>query len=191
MVYIQYITRLQYINRHYFGTPICVPCLFPAFVFLLCHWRRPGSFTMSWHMGVVLIKSGGVGSTCHKPLVPCVTPRTHVRLPLSVKTLRLSSSDGKWLIHSVKLSLQIWKPEKKHENNCLYRWPGAFQNPCELINLRALKITILSKIKAFNVWVSYFVLNFKGSTLDILLIHWKITILYNVKNSSAPRFKSS
>ena len=51
------------------------------------------------------------------------------------------------------------------------------------------------KFTSFNVWVRYFVWNFKGtlwnSTQNILLIHWKIRFLYNIGILRALRFKSS
>ena len=52
---------------------------------------------------------------------------------------------------------------------------GRFKNAYELLNLRALKISIFYKIISFNVWVRYFLWNFKGtlsnSTQNILSIH--------------------
>ena len=51
------------------------------------------------------------------------------------------------------------------------------------------------KSTSFNVWVRYFVWNFKGtlwnSTQNILPIHWKIWFLYNMEILRALRFKSS
>ena len=51
------------------------------------------------------------------------------------------------------------------------------------------------KSTSFNVWVRYFVWNFKGtlwnSTQNILPIHWKIWFLYNMEILRAPGFKSS
>ena len=51
------------------------------------------------------------------------------------------------------------------------------------------------KSTSFNVWVRYFVWNFKGylwnSTQNILPIHWKIPSLYNIEILRALRFKSS
>ena len=51
------------------------------------------------------------------------------------------------------------------------------------------------KSTSFNVWVRYFVWNFKGtfwnSTQNILPIHWKIWFLYNIEILRALRFKSS
>ena len=48
---------------------------------------------------------------------------------------------------------------------------------------------------SFNVWVRYFVWNFKGhlwnSTQNILPIHWKMWFLYNTEILRALRFKSS
>ena len=48
---------------------------------------------------------------------------------------------------------------------------------------------------SFNVWVRYFVWNFKGtlwnSTQNILPIHWNIWLLYNIEMLRALRFKSS
>ena len=51
------------------------------------------------------------------------------------------------------------------------------------------------KSTSFNVWVRYFVWNFKGtlwnSPQNILPIHWKIWFLYNIEILRALRFKSS
>ena len=51
------------------------------------------------------------------------------------------------------------------------------------------------KSTSFNVWVTYFVWNFKGtlwnSTQNILPIHWKVWFLYNIEILRALRFKSS
>ena len=61
-----------------------------------------------------------------------------------------------------------------------HQLPGErFKNMYELLNLRALKISqCCIKFISFNVWVRYFVWNFKGylwnSTQNILLIHWKM-----------------
>ena len=53
---------------------------------------------------------------------------------------------------------------------------------------------MLYKIASFNVWVRYFVWNFKGylwnSTLNILPIHWQMWILFTGEKLSALRFKS-
>ena len=72
-----------------------------------------------------------------------------------------------------------------------------FKNTYELLNLRALKYSPVIEIQIFqiNVWVRYFVWNFKGalwnSTQNILPIHWKIWFLYNIDILRALRFKSS
>ena len=51
------------------------------------------------------------------------------------------------------------------------------------------------KSAPFNVWVKYFVCNFKvtlwNSTQNILPTHWKIWFLYNIEILRALRFKSS
>ena len=51
------------------------------------------------------------------------------------------------------------------------------------------------KCTSFNVWVTFFVWNFKGylwnSTQNIVPIHWKVRFLYNVENVRALIFKSS
>ena len=48
---------------------------------------------------------------------------------------------------------------------------------------------------SFNVWVRYFVWNFKGtlwnSTQNIFPIHWKVWFLYNIEILRALKFKSS
>ena len=74
-------------------------------------------------------------------------------------------------------------------------WPGGhFKNAYELLNLRALKFSPVNEIQC-NVWVRYFVWNFKGtlwnSTQNILPVHWKIWFLYNIEILRALRFKSS
>ena len=72
----------------------------------------------------------------------------------------------------------------------LERSEGRFKNIDDLLNLRALKIST-----SFNVWMRYFVWNFKGtlwnSTQNILSIHWKMCILFESDNFRALRFKSS
>ena len=72
---------------------------------------------------------------------------------------------------------------------------GHFKNTYELLNVRALKFPCCIKIISFNVWVRYFVWNFKGhlwnSTQNILPIHWKMWILFTNENLRALRFKSS
>ena len=54
---------------------------------------------------------------------------------------------------------------------------------------------MLIKSTSFNVWVRYFVQNFKGtlwnSSQNILPMHWKIWFLYYVEILRALRFKSS
>ena len=60
-----------------------------------------------------------------------------------------------------------------------------FKNTYGLLNPRALRISMLYTIISFNVWVRYFVWNFKGtfsnSIQNILPIHWKMYILYTYK----------
>ena len=72
---------------------------------------------------------------------------------------------------------------------------GRFKNTHELLNLRALKFSPVNKNTSFNVWVRYFVWNFKGtlwnSTQNTLPIHWKMQFLYNIAILRALRFKSS
>ena len=67
---------------------------------------------------------------------------------------------------------------------------GRFKNTCELLNFH-----LSMKFTSFNVWVRYFVWNFKGTlwnfTQNILPIHWKILFLYNFEILRALRFKSS
>ena len=59
----------------------------------------------------------------------------------------------------------------------------------------ALKFSPVNKCTSFNVWIRYFVWNFKGnlwnSTQNILPIHWKIQFLYNIEILRALGFKSS
>ena len=72
---------------------------------------------------------------------------------------------------------------------------GGFKNTYELLNLRALKFSSVTESTSFNVWVKYFVWNFKGtlwnSTQNIIPIHWKIWFLYNIEILRALGFKSS
>ena len=88
----------------------------------------------------------------------------------------------------------IAKPGNK---TVVHLWPGGcFKNTYELLNLRALNLShVNKKSTSFNVWVRYFVWNFKGtlwnSTQNILSIHWKILFLYNIEILRALRFKSS
>ena len=87
-----------------------------------------------------------------------------------------------------------WILNNQHTVNLLVFW-GAFQKRIyiyELLNLRALKISMLCCIKiiSFN-----FVWNFKGylwnSTQNILPMHWKRYISFTGENLRALRFKSS
>ena len=65
----------------------------------------------------------------------------------------------------------------------------------ELLNLRALKISMLYKNHIFQCMGKIFVWDFKGylwnSTHNILPIHWKMRILFPGENFRALRFKSS
>ena len=88
-----------------------------------------------------------------------------------------------------------------------YRWlaslfthPSTTGHPFKCLHLGALKSktsqTPLWVIyTSFNVWVRYFVWNFKGylwnSTQHIFPIHWKICFLYNIAVLKTLRFKSS
>ena len=58
----------------------------------------------------------------------------------------------------------------------------------KILNFRCLKAA------CFNVWVRYFVPNFKGtlwnSTQNILPIGWKMCILLGIQNLRVPRFTS-
>ena len=66
----------------------------------------------------------------------------------------------------------------------LVRWtPGwCFKNDHELVNVGAVIFLSLKELHIFNVWVRYFVWNFKGylwnSTQNISPIHWKMGFLY-------------
>ena len=71
---------------------------------------------------------------------------------------------------------------------------GHFKNTLELVNLRAQHCI---RIISLNIWLRYFVWNFKGywylwnSTQNILPIHWKMCNLLRSENLGAPRFTSS
>ena len=70
---------------------------------------------------------------------------------------------------------------------------GHFKKAYELLNLRALKFSPVHKCTFCNVWVRYFVWNFKGylwnSTKNILPICWKMQFLYNADILRDLRFK--
>ena len=72
---------------------------------------------------------------------------------------------------------------------------GGGGNAHKLLNLRALNFYLCMKYTSFNVWVRYFVWNFKwylwNSTQYILPIHWKIRFLYCVEILRALGYKSS
>ena len=72
---------------------------------------------------------------------------------------------------------------------------GRFKNAYLLLNLRALKMSMLCKNHIFQCMVRYFVWNFKGylwnSTRNVLPIHWKMQILSTGENLRALRFKNS
>ena len=69
---------------------------------------------------------------------------------------------------------------------------GRFKNTYDLLNLGALNFHPSINYISFNVWVRYFVWNFKGylwnSTRNILPILWK---MWYVDNLWAIRFKTS
>ena len=72
---------------------------------------------------------------------------------------------------------------------------GRFRNTYELLHLRALKFSPVNKIHIFQCMGMIFLWNFKGtlwnSTQNILPIHWKIRILYNIEILRTLRSKSS
>ena len=80
------------------------------------------------------------------------------------------------LIHRKKLPLASILCLSQVGLVCLIDLGGRVKNAYELLNIRALKISMLHKIIYFNVWVRYFVWNFKGhhwnSTQNILPILW-------------------
>ena len=94
---------------------------------------------------------------------------------------------------SVPLVIWLWDDIPPSELEGLGVFWGRFKNAYELINLRALKISMLYKIASFNVWVRYLVWNFKGilwnSAENILPIHWKMCILLAGENLRALSFK--
>ena len=64
---------------------------------------------------------------------------------------------------------------------------GAFQKRVWALKSKSLKFQCCIKIISFNIWVRYFVWNFKGtwnSTQNILPIHWKMEILFTGENLS-------
>ena len=70
-----------------------------------------------------------------------------------------------------------------------------FKNVYELVNLRAKFSILYEKIVSVNVWVRYFVWNFKGSlwnsTQNIWPIHWKMCSLLTTEDLRVPRFTNS
>ena len=79
----------------------------------------------------------------------------------------------------------IRNPGGKHNNNI--DQGGRFKNIYELLNPRALKISMLYKNRIFQCMAKIF----WNSTQNILSIHWKMCILFTGKNLRALRFKSS
>ena len=71
---------------------------------------------------------------------------------------------------------------------------GAVSYAYKLVKLRALKFSTLYKILSFNVWVRYFVWNFKGicwnSTQNILPTH-RLMCSFSSSEYLFPRFTSS
>ena len=72
---------------------------------------------------------------------------------------------------------------------------GRFKNAYELLNLRALKISMLYKNHIFQCIGKIFCVEFQkylwNSTQNILPIRWKMWILFTTENLRALRFKSS
>ena len=70
-----------------------------------------------------------------------------------------------------------------------------FKITYEFLNRRALKFQHCIKIASFNVWIRYFVCNFKvtlwNSTQTIFLIHCNVCILCTSENLRTIKFKSS
>ena len=105
--------------------------------------------------------------------------------------VKLYLENGRLDCHGTKGSGVVRMPWCKTETTMWPRGRGycyrrgdlrcrCFKNTYELLNLRALKYSPVNEIQIFqiNVWVKYFVWNFKGtlwnSTQNILPIHWKI-----------------
>ena len=80
---------------------------------------------------------------------------------------------------------------------CDFEVCGSSQPGCKPVNTNpeALKYWFSIKHISSNVWVRYFVCYFKSylwnSKPNILPIHWKLRILYNVEKFRSLRFKSS
>ena len=88
-------------------------------------------------------------------------------------------SRGPYLHHPSKCWLDLVRYNQATE---IWR-VGCFINAYELFTLKTFKIQLCLKIVSFNVWVRYFVWNFKGSLwnstqniLPIHSIHWKMCI---------------
>ena len=114
-----------------------------------------------------------------------IYPISHIKINISSVSNRCTSDCSE----HCKLPTCVW-----HNSN-IWGSGGRFKNAYELLTLRALKFQCFIKDLSFNVWVRYFVWNFKGtlwnSTQNILPIHWKIWLLYNIEILRALRFKSS
>ena len=85
-------------------------------------------------------------------------------------------------------------------NHHTWSWDWAAQGGISKTHMSSwiwelLKLECCTKVISFNVWVRYFVWNFKGdlwnSTQNIIPIHWKMQILFTGENLRALRFKSS
>ena len=75
-------------------------------------------------------------------------------------------------------------------------WGGISKQTCMSSSIwELLNFHLWIKSTFCNVWITYFVWNFKGtlwnSTQNILPIHWKIWFLYNTEILKALRFESS
>ena len=113
---------------------------------------------------------------------------------------------GSWNLSSWRTSIPLsWPVNNATVDDLATQRAGAsasmiFPKFCWNITVSALGEELLNfqlwiKFTSFNVWVRYFVWNFKGnlwnSTHNILPIHWKIWFLYNIEILRALRFKSS
>ena len=111
-----------------------------------------------------------------------------IRYPICTCTTRLQ-----WVNFNICIMNIPWEPYLHYLPSVWRNYWGRFKNAFKLLNLRALKFSPANI--SFNVWVRYFVWNFKGylwnSTQNILPIHWKMRFLYRVDILKALRFKSS
>ena len=103
-------------------------------------------------------------------------------------------NQGKWFIlillwHLLSIGKCTWAIINHWGSDayiCMAKPGGHYKNAYKLFNQRDLKMSTLIEIASLKAWVRYFVWNFKdtlwNSTQNILLIHWKMCILFAGEN---------